>query len=451
MTEAFDVIVVGAGCAGSPLAASLAARGLRVCLIDRARFPREIPSTHMVHSSGVARLARLGLMDKLLATGAPPLDRGAFVLEDVRIESDATVTGRFDAPWLCIRRTVLDTLLLGAAEEAGAQLRTQTKVIGLVEDGGEVQGVRTDTGILRAPIVVGADGPHSVVARLTGAREYHVTPPGRMFMWAYFEGAAARSDAVLGRINDLGFLGLSTDDGLFLAGVAPSMADRDAYLSRLEERFWAGLAQIDELSDALVPAKRVGPIRVMSRWHGYFRQAAGPGWVLVGDAGHFKDPTPAQGISDALRQAEKLGHVIETGLDRSDLTSRLGAWWLWRDDDAWDMYWFAVDMGTVGPVPRTVTEVMRGLGREPDGALQFLRVLNHDVSPSALFTPRRTLRALGKFAAAQPVAFARIFPEVRTLFAEQARRRRLKRQPVPSQLDTGVAPNLKASTIAGVS
>jgi 2-polyprenyl-6-methoxyphenol hydroxylase-like FAD-dependent oxidoreductase len=72
VTENFDVIVVGARCAGSPLTASLAARGVRVCLLDRAGFPSEVASTHMIHPSGVARLERLGVLDKMLATGAAP-------------------------------------------------------------------------------------------------------------------------------------------------------------------------------------------------------------------------------------------------------------------------------------------------------------------------------------------------------------------------------------------
>src|SRR6266851_2290945 len=172
VNEDFDVIVVGARCAGSPLAASLATRGMRVCLVDRARFPSEVPSTHMIHPSGVASLGRLGILDRLLATGAPPLDRGCFVIDDVRLESDPAVAARFEAPWLCIRRVVLDSLLVEAAEDAGAQVRTETPVVGLVEEDGAVRGVRTRKGVLNAAVVVGADGPHSAIARFVGAREY---------------------------------------------------------------------------------------------------------------------------------------------------------------------------------------------------------------------------------------------------------------------------------------
>lgn len=401
-----------------------------MCLLDRSGFPSEVPSTHMIHPSGVARLERLGVLDKMLASWAPPLDRGTFTIDDVRIEADPALMKRFGAPWLCVRRITLDSLLVQAAEEAGAQLRTQTPVIGLVQEDGVVRGVQTETGTLSAALVVGADGPHSAIARFVGAREYHVTAPGRLFLWAYFEGAdEPHGRARLGRVGDLGFLAMPTDNGLFMAGVALPMGMRDVHVADVEGSFAKGVARIEEVAEVLRPATRVGPIRVMSRWHGYFREATGPGWVLVGDAGHFKDPTPAQGISDALRQGEHLATAIEAGLGDADLARHLAAWWRWRDEDAWDMYWFATDMGAAGPNPRLLTEVIRGLSHQPDGAEQFLRVLNHDVAPSAVFGPRRGLRTLGRLAATHPSALPRLISEARTLVADDARRRRQQHRP----------------------
>jgi 2-polyprenyl-6-methoxyphenol hydroxylase-like FAD-dependent oxidoreductase len=154
----FDVVVVGARCAGAPLAADLAGRGMRVALVERSRFPSEVPSTHMIHSCGVARLARLGLIDALLATGAPPLQRGTFQVDDVRLSGGPEVVGAFEAPWLCIRRQVLDPILADGAQEAGVQAFTETTVRALVEEVGSVRGVETDKGVIRAALVVGADG-----------------------------------------------------------------------------------------------------------------------------------------------------------------------------------------------------------------------------------------------------------------------------------------------------
>src|SRR5699024_8034506 len=119
-------------------------------------------------------------------------------------------------------------------------------------------------------------------------------------------------------------------------------------------------ARWPELADLLAGATRVGPIRVITNWHGYFRQSAGPGWVLVGDAGHFKDPTPAQGISDALRQAQKLAKTVTTGFDSGErLDAQLQHWWQWRDQDAYGMYWLAHDMGVPGVSTPLVTRMLR--------------------------------------------------------------------------------------------
>ena len=387
----------------------------------------------MIHPCGVARLAELRLMEKLLATGAPPLVRGGFVVDDVRLEMRPEMAARFEAPWLCIRRIILDQLLMEAAADAGVTVLTETPVDGLVKEEGRVRGVSSKGRILRGRLVVGADGPHSGVARLAGAKEYHVTPPGRVFLWAYFEGAIAPEGyAALGRMGDLGFLGMPTDSGLYVAGIGVSADQRDSYLSNIDAGLERGLARIGEVAEFLRPARRVGPVRVMTRWHGYFRQATGPGWVLVGDAGHFKDPTPAQGISDALRQGKRLAAAIESGLGAGHLDHLLREWWNWRDNDAWEMYWFATDMGAAGDNPNIVAEMLRGLARQPNGEHRFLRVLNHDLRPSQVFTPKRALTALIRAGASRPGRLPHLARETSRL-ARQKTSRQLLRRGLPTE------------------
>lgn len=135
---------------------------------------------------------------------------------------------------------------------------------------------------------------------------------------------------------------------------------------------------------------------MMSRWHGYFRQSAGPGWVLVGDAGHFKDPTPGQGISDALRQAEALVPAVERALGGGAPSDQaLREWWAWRDRDAWEMYWFAQDMGEARRAPQLLRAVQERFALDPPLVRDFLRLLSHELAPSQLFTPSLILSALG--------------------------------------------------------
>ncbi len=119
--DRYDVIVVGARCAGSPTAMLLARRGHRVLVVDRSTFPSDTVSTHLVHPPGVAALQRWGLLDRVLATGCPPIDTyafdfGAFTLSGAPGTPEAPVAY---AP----RRTVLDQVLVEAAAEAGAEVR----------------------------------------------------------------------------------------------------------------------------------------------------------------------------------------------------------------------------------------------------------------------------------------------------------------------------------------
>ena len=126
MSKAYDAIIVGARCAGSPTAMLLARMGYRVLLVDRASFPSDTLSTHVLHPLGTAALARWGLLERLVATGCPPIDTYAFDFGPFAITGSP---GTADAPVAyCPRRTILDKLLVDAAAEAGAEVREDFSV-----------------------------------------------------------------------------------------------------------------------------------------------------------------------------------------------------------------------------------------------------------------------------------------------------------------------------------
>ncbi|HEY2221449.1 NAD(P)/FAD-dependent oxidoreductase [Actinomycetospora sp.] len=421
-TDEFDVVVVGGRCAGASLAIRLARAGLRVCVHDRAHFPSDVPSTHGIQPAGVAILRELGCFERL-ATLTEPINRGTLVVDEARIEFD-DADELLGAPMLNLRRHVLDTVLLETAAEAGAEIRTRTAVTGLLQEHGRVVGVLTGDGPVRARLVVGADGARSTVARLAGAEEYRRTPPGRLFVWGYFEGTDHPTGHVwLGRIGDHGFLASPTDGGCFMAVVAVSMERKAEVLADRPAAFAEGLRDWPELDAVVASGRRTGPLHVVPEWHGYFRRSAGPGWVLVGDAGHFKDPTPGQGIADALRQTTTLAPVVVRGLEAGapDLDDALRRWWSWRDRDAWAMYWFARDLGAAGPLPLLQREVLRRVAADPRRSRHLLQVLNHDVPPGRLFTVPFALTALAGALVTKKGQRTRLLRDAGTVVADELR------------------------------
>jgi menaquinone-9 beta-reductase len=428
----FDVVVVGARCAGSPLAMMLARRGLSVCLVDRAHFPSETPSTHVIQPCGVQTMDQLGVLDAVLAAGAVPLDHATMVIDDVvRIEAMLDEADYVNSS-LCVRRVTLDALLVDAAAAAGADVRTGLRVTGLIADDGRVTGVDTAAGPIHGQLVVGADGRHSTVGSLVGAREYHVAPAGKMFAWAYFEGVRDREGHVrIGRRGARVFLAGPTDGDLYMAATGIDMAKQAEFHADRDANFTAALRAWPELADVVADGRRVGPIRVLTNWHGYFREAAGPGWVLVGDAGHFKDPTPGQGIGDAFRQADRLAPSIEDGLGNASPDAAMRRWWQWRDDDAYEMYWFAQGMGAPGASSPLTTRLMRDLAGDPKATQMFFSVLNHEIRPSRLFTKPRTARAAARALLDRPDQLIATLKEIVSAGRENARRVRQRQMVVP--------------------
>lgn len=425
MAGEYDVVVVGARCAGSSLATLLAQAGLRVCLVDRARFPSDTPSTHFIQPKGVSELERLGVLTKLREL-APGVEAIRLRFGDLTVEQSGGVA-RLGAPGICVRRRTLDAVLLEAAEQAGADVLAGTPVTGLVTAGGRVAGVSTPSREIRAALVVGADGASSTVGSLVGANDYHVTEPTRMFLWGYFGGARLPEGPAaiwIGKVGATGFLGCPTDSGLYMAGLTIDIDQRREVLADRERSFRERISCWPELADIVRDAERVGPLHAMTKWRGFLRQSAGPGWALVGDAGHFKDPTPGQGISDAFRQSVRLADVIIAALPEGQqrLDAAVNDWWRWRDDDAWQMYWFAADLGAAGESGLVAQQIQRQLVRNPMLTERFVRIINHDVDPAALVSNSLAVRAVLAALRRHPKQWRNVVAEAREIITVQRQR-----------------------------
>ncbi|MDN5852307.1 MAG: FAD-dependent monooxygenase, partial [Actinomycetia bacterium] len=192
MSTHYDAIVVGARCAGSPVAMLLARMGQRVLLVDRDTFPSDTISTHLLHAPGVAALARWGLLDRLVDTGCPPITNYSYDFGPFTVSGSPRPTCDGVGVAYGPRRTVLDKILLDAASEAGAEVRTNCSVQDLIIEDGRVVGIRAhdsagaaETFEERSDLVIGADGRNSVVARAVGAQQSGVRPALAVSYYAY--------------------------------------------------------------------------------------------------------------------------------------------------------------------------------------------------------------------------------------------------------------------------
>lgn len=336
-----------------------------------------------------------------------------------------------------MRRLLLDPILAQAAMESGAEVRMATTVTGLVERAGRVTGVRVAGGHgteteLGADLVVGADGRHSTVAKLCAARKYNVTPHERFAYWTFFEGADHDSEptVVFHRWDTRIVLACPADSGLYLIAVAPELCELEAFRRDVGRCFAEVVASCEPVANVLSGARRVGRFFGALRWAGYFREPSGPGWVLVGDAGHFKDPSAGRGIGDAFRQVDALAPAIVAGLDGSGLglDDELARWSRWRDDDFAGPYWFATDVGKARPFPAVAIEILRRA--QVRGRLdRFMDLLNHRSQPSELVIPTGALRTTARLLARRGADRRRILSEALTLASEGRRRRWLNKRP----------------------
>lgn len=404
--EHFDVVIVGARCAGSPLATFLARAGLSVCVVDLTEFPSDTLSTHMFQISGIEVLQKLGVVEKVLATGAPPITGCYMQFEDVSMSGRPRLRpGDPPIPLLCVRRVSLDVHLVEAARAAGADIRLRTRMLDLIRnEAGTVIGVRVadphgQEYTIGADLVVGADGRLSGVAKRVGSRRYHVVSGERMSSWAYFRGVPPQREQQIyyHRHGDDFVVATHADDDLFIVAVCPSVECFDAFRVDSEGEFSGMIRRCPPVADLLSTATRVTKFRGLTRFEGFFREAAGPGWVLVGDSGHFKDPTPGQGISDALRQVDRLAGAILQGFSKpSQRDEALRNWWRWRDKDAIQHYWFCSDVGKRGAIAPVRLEILRQIASNDEQRKDFLDIFLHRRYPRQMFGPSALIAATAR-------------------------------------------------------
>jgi len=307
-----DVVVVGARAAGAATAMLLARAGLDVLVVDRSRYGADTLSTHALMRAGVMQLARWGLLDDIVAAGTPAVRKTTFNYTDNAMSVPIEPVHGVDALY-APRRTVLDPILVDAARDAGATFEYGRTITDVSRDRtGRVNGVvgrdsRGDAWRYSARWVVGADGLRSVVAHAVDAPIERQGTGVTATVYGYWPGMENdgyhwyfRPDAVAGVIptND--------DHACVFAVGTPARIGRGGadVLHEVVRAAAPGLA--DRLARATAPRG----VRTFTGRPGIVRGPWGNGWALVGDAGYWKDPIGAHGLTDALRDAELLARAI---------------------------------------------------------------------------------------------------------------------------------------------
>ena len=390
MSKTYDAIIVGARCAGSPMAMLLARKGYRVLVVDRATFPSDTLSTHVVQPLGVAALSRWGLLDRLVATGCPPIDTYAFDFGPFTITG---APGTKDAPVAyCPRRTVLDKLLVDAAAEAGAEIREGFTVEEVLMEDGRVVGIKGhskggDTVTERADVVVGADGRNSLVAEAVRPEKYNERPPLLAPYYTYWSGLPMDGRFETYIRPNRGFAAAPTHDGLTMIVGGWPYAEFEANKKDIEGNYLKLFDLAPEFAERVRTAKRE------ARFAGaavpnFFRKPYGPGWALVGDAGYIKDPITAQGINDAFRDAERCAIALdETFTGARSFDEAMSDYQRARDEHVLPMYEFTCQLATLEPPPPEMQQLLGAIHGNQKAMDGFVQMNAGTISPAEFLSP----------------------------------------------------------------
>jgi 2-polyprenyl-6-methoxyphenol hydroxylase-like FAD-dependent oxidoreductase len=374
----YDVIVVGARCAGATTAMLLARAGYRVLILERSRMPGDTLSTLHIHRPGLELLDGWGLLEPLIRSGCPPVRRLSYTVGDVTIAGSFDASQTIDAVY-APRRPVLDGLLSDAAVRAGAELRDRCTVHELEHaPTGRVTGVRYREAGGRsrtegARLVIGADGMRSTVARLAGAAVTRQDAPLTCAYYTFWAGPGVefevyeRDGCLVGAVP--------THDGSTLVAVYQPLAAYPAFRRDPAQAYW------DAVRTTAAPlADRLSGTERRERWYGtgqqwnFFRRPAGPGWVLVGDAGHHKDSLTGTGMTDAFRQADALARAIGGRLhDDTALAESLADFAAWRDEHFAAHYRVTLEAARLRVTPERL-ELLRWIASDPAATATFLDV-----------------------------------------------------------------------------
>ncbi|HVH99825.1 MAG TPA: NAD(P)/FAD-dependent oxidoreductase [Enhygromyxa sp.] len=402
----YDIVIVGGRPAGATLAARLGAAGHRVLLVDRANFPSlpSVPSSPVLYASVLALLDELGIPEADYRAFLQPMTHFRFVFEGY-FETMLPVPNMWGRShvWGLDRFGFDEVLWRNVGRFASVEQREGFAVTELVRDAsGRVVGViGSERGgpaqEIRARAVVGADGRFSLVARKVEARI--VEEEAKHVSTCYFadwegvthfrEGISCAHIHTTGRGVDVPFFAMPSGRVNINIHVR---ADRADIKGDAQQFYLDTIRSVPSAARLIEGARQVTDVIGMKRVGNGYRQSSGPGWVLVGDAVHYKDPADGQGIYDAMLGAKLLAEQLGSWLagERS-WEAAMAEYQRTLHDATHPMY-----LETVGrlrrelydePPPFIIKTLIRWMMTDPAYQERFLHYLGRMISPTGWSSP----------------------------------------------------------------
>jgi flavin-dependent dehydrogenase len=345
-------------------------------------------------------LKRWGILEKIVESGCPPLERqvldvGLFTISGTPPPVDGVSAGY--AP----RRKVLDQILLEAAIDAGVEVREHFSVEGLLTNSAGVSGIRGRSSggapvKEHARFVIGADGMHSVIARMVDAPAYLRQPSFNCAYYTYWSDVSVRNVELYIRPGRA-FIAAPTNDRLTLTIVYWPESEFQRVRTDIGREFLRTLDLAPDLGERVRSGIRTEKFRGSVDLVGFFRRPYGSGWALVGDAGYHKNPITATGITDAFRDAELLAGAIDDALaGRLPAEVALAQYERQRNDTALAMYQVTCDMAKLEPPTPQMQSLFASLRGQEEETGRFLGTLAGSVPATEFFSPENLDRVTGQ-------------------------------------------------------
>ncbi len=396
----YDVIVVGARCAGAPTAMLLARHGHRVLLVDRVKFPSELPHGHLIHRNGPSFLQKWGLQKQVESTNCEQIDCLTVDLGDFPLQG-CGLSGKETAYAYGPRRQHLDKVLVDAAVEAGAELREDFLVEGFTAEKGAITGIQgrsrhSGQSIQEeATLTVGADGRNSILAKAVRAPVYEATPPLTFWYFSYWSGVSPNGLEVYLRDRKV-VRAYPTNDGLLAVYIGWPAEAFNTIRSNIEHHFFEVLGEIPDLENRVRAGQQQERFYGSSNVPNFFRKPFGNGWALAGDAGSHKDPYLALGISDAFRDADELSNAVHEGLSgEKPLEQALALFEQHRNQDSIRLYRQNIGMASFNPIPQQTYRLRAALKGHPEDTRQYYLAVHGRIPRKRFFNDDNLGRILG--------------------------------------------------------